>query len=351
MHKRFSLGTLLVCAAAEATADSGITPYGVLDFYSSYSDAGASSQTRIQSGGASTSRLGLNLFTDLAPDWRLSALLESGIDPVEGEVLKHSLFNREAHVKLDSKKYGTLTVGRQYSASIGLEDDPFLAVGRFSPFASIGAGVSGLGSGATSLGGRISRAVSYTTPAVAHTRVQFLYSPNQATGPDEVDAENMGLLTIYDDSRWRVGAGYNRVRRSDDVYYRGRTLEHVDTHMLTSVLGYHFGATYLSTGFNYYRSESPQAKAAQIYSLGIVYPQKSYALRASLYRRDLTGVGNVANSIAFGAEYHLTTQWDLYTRASFVDNRGTSSFTTTAIEIDEPGDNPSALALGARVRF
>ncbi|WP_178123485.1 MULTISPECIES: porin [unclassified Pseudomonas] len=350
MLKQVAVGTLCICAG-EASAQFEVKPYGVLDVYGSYSHAGSISQSRIQSGGASTSRLGLLTTYDFNDDWRLSGILESGIDLIEGEFLKRTPFNREAHVKLESKSYGTLTYGRQYSASIGMEDDPFLAVSRFSPFVSVGSNVSGLGAGGTALGSRISRAISYTTPTVKSTRVQFLYSPNQATGPDEVGAENLGLLTIYDDSQWRLGAGYNRVRRIKDVAFEGKALEHVDTHMLTSVVGYHFPMFYGNLGFNYYKPDSPNARAAQIYSVGLVYPQTKYALRAGIYKRDVSGLGNVANAIAIGGEYHLTSQWDVYFRASFVENRNDSKFTTNAIELEEPGADPSAVGIGVRMRF
>jgi predicted porin len=351
MLKQVVVGALCICAGGQACAQFDIKPYGVFDVYGSYSHARNLSQSRIQSGGASTSRVGLLTAYDLNADWRLSARLESGIDLIEGEFLKHTPFNREAHLKLESKSYGSLIYGRQYSASIGLEDDPFLAVSPFSPFVSVGYSVSGLGTAATTLGGRISRAISYITPTLNNTHVQFLYSPDQSTGPDEVGAENTGVLAVYDDARWRLGAGYNRVRRINDFVFGDRVLEHVDTHMLTSVIGYHFSGFYGNVGFNYYRPESPDASAAQIYSVGAVYPQPKYVLRASFYKRDVTGMGNVANAIAIGGEYHLTNQWDLYVRASVVENRKGSRFTTNSIEVEEPGVDPSAMGVGVRVRF
>ena len=351
MLKQAVVGTFCICAGGEAYAQFDVKPYAVFDVYGSYSHSKNVSQTRIQSGGASTSRLGLFSSYDLNADWRVSGRLESGIDLIEGEFLKRTPFNREAHVKLESKSYGALTYGRQYAASIGLEDDPFLAVSPFSPFVSVGYSASGLGTGATTLGGRISRAISYTTPTLSNTRVQFLYSPDQSTGPDEVGAENAGILTVYDDSRWRAGVGYNRVRRIADVAYGDRTLKHVDTHIFTSVLGYHFPRFYGNVGFNYYRPESPDARAAQIYSIGVVYPKTKYALRASLFKRDVTGLGNVANAFAVGGEYHLTSKWDVYFRAAVVINEMNSKFTTNSIEIDDADTDPSAIGVGFRVRL
>jgi len=115
-----------VCAAstvpAVAFAQSSVTLYGVLDTNISYVDHGRDAQghsastVAMGSGGEWGSRFGFKGVEDLGNGYKALFLLEQGISTNNGAESTAGLqFGRLSYVGIESP-YGTVTLGRQYSA-------------------------------------------------------------------------------------------------------------------------------------------------------------------------------------------------------------------------------------------
>lgn len=333
-------------------ANLPVQAYGVLDFGAKYSHSDAGDDHGFQSGMGSTSRIGLKLDAKVNDDIEIIGALESGIDLKEFEFLKDTTFNRAANIGIQSKKYGTLLYGRQYNAAIGLDDDPFLGVSAYSPFVSVGASSSGLGAGSLSMESRASRAISYTTPNIQNIKTQVLYTPNQAIGPHGIDAENYGLMSIYDDGINRLGFSYNELINNNAVVYNNKTYSNVKTRLFHSTIGHTFNQVLkLSSGFAYFKPDSPNAVSAQIYNIGVVYNQAKYSLRSAIYYREVDQQDKAATAFSIGGEYHINKYLDAYVRSGYVFNNEKSKYTVNSTIVDENGDDPSSYATGLRFRF
>ena len=113
---------LLACAGA-ASAQSGVTLYGVVDTNIEYATnlPGATSgssgnRVSMQSGGLSGSRWGMRGVEDLGGGLSALFVLESGFASDTGQSQQGGrLFGRQAYVGLKSSTVGQFTFGRQYT--------------------------------------------------------------------------------------------------------------------------------------------------------------------------------------------------------------------------------------------
>lgn len=131
-----ALTALALAASSAAMAQnntSSVTVYGVVDANVQVLD-GASTLTRVQSGGLNGSRLGFRGSEDLGGGLRAIFTLESGINLDDGSTGQGTFWGRQAYVGLGSS-LGTLTVGRQYGSLYTLSSD-------FSEFSNNNVGAS-----------------------------------------------------------------------------------------------------------------------------------------------------------------------------------------------------------------
>lgn len=105
----------LVCA--NVCAQSNVTIYGVVDEAAAYaSNQAGHSNTYMRSGSLSASKIGFQGTEDLGGDLQALFLLESGFEADTGaQSVAGSLFNRQAYVGLQSRAWGSVTAGRQYT--------------------------------------------------------------------------------------------------------------------------------------------------------------------------------------------------------------------------------------------
>jgi predicted porin len=119
----------IACVAAPAFAQSSVTMYGIVDAGLVYQ----SSQTLLGStaNGHSNVKLGQNIWNgnrlgfkgqeDLGGGTLAVFTLESGFNLLSGtQQFANAGFSRQAFVGLDSRSYGTLTAGRQYTSYYSL---------------------------------------------------------------------------------------------------------------------------------------------------------------------------------------------------------------------------------------
>lgn len=149
MKKSLIALAVLGSVAGVAQAQSSVTLYGIVDVYlgSSKSGIGASSVTRLDSGGFNGSRFGLKGSEDLGGGLKAVFALEQGFSADTGVANTFNgastSFNRQSYVGL-AGGFGTVTFGNVWSSMddvLGASNGAFDSV--FSPAGSVGA-VNGL---------------------------------------------------------------------------------------------------------------------------------------------------------------------------------------------------------------
>jgi predicted porin len=127
--KKSLIALAVLAASGAAMAQSSVTLYGVADVFLGSKKVNtvvatgnvlSTTQARntvIDSNGLNSSRWGLRGIEDLGNGMKAVFVLESGFSIDTGAVASAtSLFNRQAFVGLDSTSFGTVSLGRHYSA-------------------------------------------------------------------------------------------------------------------------------------------------------------------------------------------------------------------------------------------
>ena len=120
MKKTIIIAGILGAFAVSAQAQSSVTLYGTLDAGLVYSNnEGGHNNWQQGSGSVSDTYFGLRGSEDLGGGLKAIFTLESGFNLNNGKFAEsNTLFNRQAYVGLQSDKYGTLTLGRQYDSVV-----------------------------------------------------------------------------------------------------------------------------------------------------------------------------------------------------------------------------------------
>ncbi len=149
-------GLLLASAAGAASAQSGVTVYGILDAGIARETGGADGAvTKLATGVQSGSRLGFKGQEDLGNGMNAHFVLENGLDLDTGKARQNgALFGRHAYVGLTTSA-GTVNLGRQCNPI-------FIALDGIDPFET---GFTGAATNLMSIGtARTNNTVSYATP-------------------------------------------------------------------------------------------------------------------------------------------------------------------------------------------
>ena len=211
MKKTLIVAGVLGAFAISAQAQSSVTLYGSLDAGLLYANnAGGHSLWQQGSGALSYNYFGLRGAEDLGGGLKAIFKLESGFDLDNGGFHNGAAgFNRQAYVGLQSDRFGTLTLGRQYDSMVDY----------LSPLSATGQGFGNNLAGhpfdndnlAQSLS--ISNAVKYTS--VNYSGLQFggLYGfSNDANGFSNGRAWSAGAA--YNNGPLKFAAGYLQLNNS-----------------------------------------------------------------------------------------------------------------------------------------
>src|SRR5690349_11381564 len=112
-----SISLAVALFSGTATAQSSVTLYGVVDNAFAYvSNQRGQSNVYMSQGNLQASKFGLLGAEDLGGGTKAIFRLESGFNSLTGaQSSAGNLFNRQAYVGLSNDKYGTVTLGRQYT--------------------------------------------------------------------------------------------------------------------------------------------------------------------------------------------------------------------------------------------
>jgi predicted porin len=200
--------TLSVCGVAHA--QSNVTLYGIVDAGVTYtSNVKGSSLYALTSGNESGNRWGMKGSEDLGSGLKAIFTMEGGFSSTTGALGQNGTeFGRQIFVGLSSDNYGTLTLGRQYSASFSTITT-LLALPAGGNWAAVGATYGSHPADNDNLdsSNRINNAIKYQSPNMHGLTVTSLYSMGGKAG-------NFTQNSIYDvalgyiNGSVKLGAGY-----------------------------------------------------------------------------------------------------------------------------------------------
>ena len=161
-----------------AYAQSSVTLYGALDEGLNFtSNAGGHSAFAMVSGDTAEASFGLKGTEDLGGGLSAVFQIESGFNGGSGPLNEGGrLFGRQATVGLSSQQYGTVTLGRQYDATVDLWS-PFTAtgstIGDFAAHPFDNDNVDG--------DYRFNNSVKYVSPTIGGFQLEGVYGLSNAT--------------------------------------------------------------------------------------------------------------------------------------------------------------------------
>lgn len=202
----FSLG-----AASHVYAQSNVTLYGTVDDAISYvNNQGGHANVALRQGNLYASKFGLRGNEDLGGGTSAIFDLQAGFDANTGANSSSGLlFNRQAYVGLKNERYGTMTLGRQYTPYM-------LFVG---PLASSSWLTGATGAHPGDYDGldttvRINNAVTYTSPVFSGLSASALYGFSGIAGSMGKGQTFSGALR-YSGGPLSVAAGYLRLDNTE----------------------------------------------------------------------------------------------------------------------------------------
>jgi predicted porin len=352
---------ILILAPVSCGAAAGVLDvYGVLDA-GVVADRGCGADcgngnTRVASGVASGSRLGLTGRDALGKDMVAIFTLETGIGVDTGSSDQNgTLFGRQAYVGLDGK-LGALTLGRQYNLQ-------YLAlVDVADPFKGGMAGRAGnlLGYSAE----RYDNTIQYVSPRRRGLIAGVTYSFGETA---HSNLANRAYAATLGYANSMVNLTLVRQRKSSFIAASG-ILPAVDTSARNTLLAANIklnGAiAYAAYGNNKGRGSSPWdqsnpygALALSTHSTdsrdvlaGVSVPYGASTLMASFIRKDDRDLANRdANQFAVGMTYPLSRQTDFYASYAKIKNRNGAAYTVGNASGAGRGD--SAFNIGLRHGF
>ncbi|CAN7714459.1 porin [Paraburkholderia terricola] len=194
--------------STQAAAQSSVTLYGVVDNAFAYvSNQRGHSNFYMSQGNLQASKFGLLGAEDIGGGTKAIFRLESGFNSLTGAQSSAGLiFNRQAYAGLSNDRYGTLTLGRQYTPY-------FQMVGALGPTGVLtgatGAHPGDLDALDTTL--RFNNSVTYTSPTIAGLAFSAQYGLGGVPG-SVASGSNFSAAFRYDYKPFAVAVGYLKLR-------------------------------------------------------------------------------------------------------------------------------------------
>jgi predicted porin len=326
---------VLGASAGAAQAQSNVTIYGALDAYVESGNNGQTTVNRVQSGGATPSRIGFKGAEDLGSGLKAIFSLETGINLDDGSAAQGGLlFGRQAYVGL-SGNFGTVTAGRQYT--------PFFMTNLLY---TMGGGM-GWGNAANYFmeppAARANNSVQYASPNMNGLVAKVMYGLGENSAPGQGKVGNT-----------RAASGqYDSGKLSLNLSHLNRTTTTTNSDKWTA-LGASYDFTLVKTGFVYQvRRDDANLVRNDYFDLSAAIPVTGGSL--------LLDVGGIKNKVIGDADaitasirydYFLSKRTTIYGGFSTVRNDAKARYGVTgaaaAPMVAAVGYDPRALAIGIR---
>jgi predicted porin len=328
MKLRVTSGAVLAVFAGVASAQSQINIYGVLDAGLAIGSGGPNGRTtEVTSGLSQSSRFGFKGSEDLGNGLAVRFVLEGALAVDTGATDKDNLlFGREAWVGLDSKQWGSVALGRQYTPIYRT----LLAV---DPFGNNYGGTSGrLMKGETG-GTRTANTVTYGTPTFAGFDATLAYAAGEVAG-DTAKSRQLGASVGYQAGKLTLRVAHHQIHnatatdRSDSTLYMAK---------------YDFGVVTGSIGYGV--NDGMKGAKDRDLLLGVTVPLGQHKVIASYIRKDdrCASTDFDVNQVSVAYNYSLSKRTMAYAAYTLMSN---TNFATTKF-----GTGPREFDLGLRHSF
>jgi predicted porin len=327
--------------AASASAQTSATLYGIVDMFVQYGHGSEGNGFSVQSGGVSSSRLGVKGSEDLGGGLSARFQLEQGILADTGALGQGGLaWGRQAWVGVASTTWGALSLGRQNVPQ-------YVILDSFDTFGT-GAG-SSAESGVFSTISRADNSVVYQTPSLGGWQGSVMAATGESTLGGDL-GNKYALGSTYTAGAFSAGLAIN--------VFKATASTNVDSRFLLLTAAYDFGGAKVSGALQSVRNaghvDTDDRREAM---LGVTVPVTardtlSAAVGAS---RTAHTSGGSAVQWSLGEAHALSKRTKLYAVASFINNGGLKAYTTTAATGEGPtttaGKDVSSLQVGIRHAF
>jgi predicted porin len=345
----------LVTLAAAPAAQAQVTVFGVMDLAVNYARAdGASSLTRLEPDGNTSSRLGLRGTEDLGGGLKANFWTEAAVSPDTGTGGATSTNNK------DSVSTGGLTWGRR--STVGLSGGfGEVRLGRdyvpsFSnlttsmhPFGTNGVGSSGhlfypVNAGGTTVrtSVRASNAIGYflpDNPAGVYGNVMWATGEQNPGTATEKDGNHVGVRLGWRGGPVNLAAARGKTRYATGDYVQSNAGANVK--LGPARLMALWGRNEVGTTSTRTWMLGTQVSVGEAGELRFAYSQ----LKAS-------GVANDARHIALGYVHDLSKRTSLYATVARIDNKGTGTrFSPGGVATTEAGGNADGAEFGLKHSF
>ena len=273
MNKSVLSAAALAACAGAASAQSGVSLFGLADAYvESARISGQETVNRVSSGGSAASRWGLRGREDLGGGLSGNFVIENGFAPDTGAALQGGrLFGRQAWVGLASATAGEIRLGRQYAPMhFSMQSSDIDAFSAFSPVFAMY-----LSNGEQS---RQDNQLSYWTPKLGgfSGAVSVAAGEGAAVAPGPTTGwvpaagtarRSLGALLRYQAGALDASAGFHQ---------GGQRLAAGEAQQRAFNLGatYRFGSAQVGGNYWEHRNELPTAATARTrgFALGVRMP-------------------------------------------------------------------------------
>lgn len=328
-------------AAASAQAQSSVTLYGIVDMFVQYGHGSTGNGFSVQSGGVSSSRIGLKGSEDLGGGLSAKFQLEQGILADTGALGQGGLaWGRQAWVGLSSTSWGALSLGRQNLPQ-------YIILDSFDTFGT-GAG-SSAESGVVSTVSRADNSVVYQTPSFGGLQGSVMV----ATGETDNHADY--------GNKYAAGATYTAGAFSAGLavnVFKATASTNVDSRYALLTAAYDFGVAKVSGAVQSVRNSGDvDSNDRREMMLGVTVPVSATDTLSAAVGASRTAHTSGGSGVqwSFGEAHALSKRTKLYAVASFINNGGQKAYTTTAATGEGPvttaGKDVSSLQVGIRHAF
>ncbi|PRC95093.1 porin [Solimicrobium silvestre] len=363
--KKSLLAVALLGAFGVASAQSSVTVYGTMDAGVGYTNGAnaAGTQTTLESGQQSYSRIGFKGTEDLGGGLKALFVLEQGVQLDTGSSGYNTTgsntststtsgntgtFSSQAYVGLGGN-FGTVKLGRQFSplyetyASIDPFQNGFSAninnfFGNSSSTTSVAAG------GNVASYQRMSNAVTYSTPDNLYGfKGTVAYGFGEQAGDTSAQSQ-VGASLSYINGPLTVAYAYHQANNDTVVGSVATPGETFKTNFIGAA--YDFNVVKVHAAFDQ-NQQADQTLKTQDYMLGVTVPFGAHSVFADYTHKDNKLVQNAdADQYAIGYTYTLSKRTNLYTSYSYVKNKEDSYINT-----DVAGNSVSTFQVGMRHSF
>ena len=331
-----TLVAVAALAASAAFAQSSVTLYGVADaYFGSEKIDGVTSQTVVNSGGLSQSRIGLSVKEDLGAGLSAFAIIEGNVALDQGA---GATANRKSIVGL-SGGFGAVSLGQQQTPMQDVLENVIDAQGN-SAFSTVNASAAGnvAASGATLF--TYGNSVRYDTPNFDgfSGAIQVGLGENKdlvgtATGTNSAD-RGVSFNVKYENGPLGVVLAY----QNDKATVAGAPDQEVDA-KTTAVGGYYdFGVAKLNLGYGQIKgtaTDLPPAPAAsasdtlRVYNVGVAVPVDAFTFVGQYSQSKVKGTSGNSKSFALEGRYALSKRTTAYVGYNNTkDDRAAANFKT-----------------------